>query len=119
MSWGLAMRFRFADRKLKRMYEQPGETGGYSRATVSALRLRVQFIADAADERDFYAFKSLHYEKRKGKRAHQRSMRLNDQFRLILEIEKGTPGNTVVVIGIEDYRRVEEWRGGRRLRFHS
>lgn len=46
--------------------------------------------------------KSLHYEKLKGKRSHQRSMRLNDQFRLIVEIEEAN-GRTVVVISIEDY----------------
>jgi proteic killer suppression protein len=45
----------------------------------------MQYIRAASDERDFYALKSLHYEKLHGKRSHQRSMRLNDQFRLILQ----------------------------------
>jgi plasmid maintenance system killer protein len=30
-------------------------------------------------------------------------MRLNKQFRLIVEIEKGKQGSTIVVIDIEDY----------------
>jgi len=30
-------------------------------------------------------------------------MRLNDQFRLILEFEGSGAGKTVVVVGIEDY----------------
>jgi toxin HigB-1 len=46
--------------------------------------------------------KSLHYEKLKGKRSHQRSMKLNDQFRLIVEIENKN-GRTVVVLGIEKH----------------
>ena len=46
--------------------------------------------------------KSLHYEKLKGRRAHQRSMRLNDQFRLILEIEI-VNDRTIVVVSVEDY----------------
>jgi proteic killer suppression protein len=70
---------------------------------VKAFRKRVAFIRAAADERDFYAMKSHHYEKHKGNRSHQRSMRLNDRFRLILEIEKGAAGRTVVIISIEDY----------------
>jgi len=30
-------------------------------------------------------------------------MRLNKQWRLIVEIEKGNPKNTVVIVAIEDY----------------
>ncbi len=47
--------------------------------------------------------RSLRFERLKGKRAHQHSMRLNDQWRLILEISKGNPENMVFVVGIEDY----------------
>ena len=39
----------------------------------------------------------------KGARAHQRSMRLNDQWRLILEIIPGRPKNRIRVCAIEDY----------------
>jgi Txe/YoeB family toxin of Txe-Axe toxin-antitoxin module len=51
----------------------------------------------------FYAQKSLRFEKLKGKRDHQRSMRINDQWRLILEIEGTAPKKTVRIVGIEDY----------------
>ena len=61
------------------------------------------WIRSAEDERDFYGLKSLHYEKLKGSRSHQRSMRLNDQFRLIIELEQNAPENVVVVVAIEDY----------------
>ena len=63
----------------------------------------MQLIRAARDERDFYALKSLHYEKLKGRRSHQRSMRPNDQWRLIIELEKGPSETTVVVIHKEDY----------------
>jgi toxin HigB-1 len=63
----------------------------------------MQVIRAALDERDFYALKSLRYEKLKGRRGHQHSMRLNDQFRLIVEYEGTGPDKTVVVVGIEDY----------------
>jgi proteic killer suppression protein len=45
---------------------------------------------------------SLHYEKLKGKRSHQRSMRLNLQFRLIVEIEQHN-GKAVVIVGVEKH----------------
>jgi len=55
------------------------------------------------DEREFYALKSLHFEKLKGDRAHQRSMRLNSQWRLILEFEEDSDGKIAVIVSIEDY----------------
>ena len=65
--------------------------------------MRMQAIRAAKNKTDFYALKSLHFEKLKGKRKHQYSIRLNNQFRLILEIEEDKQGNTIVVIDIEDY----------------
>ena len=88
---------------LQRLEADPDFNGGYSQAIVRAFRKRLQFIRAATDERDLYAMKSLHFEKLKGDRSHQRSVRLNDQWRLILEIEPGTPKNKAVICGIEDY----------------
>jgi proteic killer suppression protein len=74
-----------------------------SEAVTVAYRKRMQVIRAARDERDFYQLKSFRYEKLKGDRAHQHSMRLNDQFRLILEYEGTGADKTVVVVSIEDY----------------
>ena len=74
-----------------------------SRAVVRAFRKRVQFIRAATDEREFYAMKSLHFEKLKGDRSHQRALRLNKQWRFILEIKKTGTRRVVVVVQIEDY----------------
>ncbi len=96
------MRFRFSDGKLERLYTDAAFTAGYGRNIVKAFRKVVGWIAAASTEQDFYRLKSLHYERLKGDRSHQRSMRLNDQFRLILEIE--TVGErTVIIIGIEKH----------------
>jgi toxin HigB-1 len=43
------------------------------------------------------------FEKLKGKRSPDYSMRLNDQFRLIFQIEKEAGGNRLVILEIEDY----------------
>lgn len=80
----------------------PNFNGGYSAAIVKAYRKRLQVIRAAQDERVFYNMRSLHFEQLKGKRAGQYSMRLNDQWRLILEFKK-QPNKTVVIIDIEDY----------------
>ena len=92
----------FADDDLERLEFDPSYTAGFDAAIVRNYRKLVQIIRDAPDERVFYALKSLHYEKLKGKRAHQRSVRLNIQWRLIPEIVERNK-KTVVIISIEDY----------------
>ncbi|HLL90760.1 MAG TPA: type II toxin-antitoxin system RelE/ParE family toxin, partial [Tepidisphaeraceae bacterium] len=82
---------------------EPGYTAGFGRDVVKAYRKRLAVIRAAVDERAFYAAKSLHYEKLKGDRSHQRSMRLNDQFRLVLEIDTDAAGRMIVVVSVEDY----------------
>ena len=97
------MRYRHANPTLQWMDDDPDDDGGYSAAIADSFRRRMNQIRQARDERDLYALKSLRFEKLKGRRQHQRSMRLNDQFRLILEIEPQSGGNVIVVVGIEDY----------------
>lgn len=97
------MEVDFANTELEDMWAQIGSHGGFAQAVLKLYRRRIQFIRAATDERDFYAMKSLHYEKLKGDGSHQNSMRLNKQWRLIVEIIPGTPKNTVLVVGIKDY----------------
>jgi proteic killer suppression protein len=97
------MEVSFGDANLDRLETEARFDGGYSPAIVKAYRKRMQQIRAAEDERVFYAFKSLHFEKLKGNRDHQHSMRLNDQWRLILEIRGGSTDKLIHVIGIEDY----------------
>lgn len=98
------MRVRFGDDKLERMEAEATYTWRYDAVVAGAFRKRMQQLRAAPDERALYALKSLHFEKLEGTRAHQRSIRLNLQWRLILEFEESacTP-KTVVVVGIEDY----------------
>lgn len=93
----------FQNIDLDRLETDPTFDCGYSQAIVRAYRKRMQAIRSAEDERTFYAMKSLHFEKLQGRRSHQRSMRLNDQWRLILEFERSGEGKIVCVVDIEDY----------------
>jgi len=97
------MDIEFRDADLDRLETDLAFTAGFDEAIVKAFRKRLQGLRAAVDERDVYAFKSWRFEKLKGDRAHQHSIRLNDQWRLILEIVKGEPKNTIVIVGIEDY----------------
>jgi proteic killer suppression protein len=97
------MDVEFADDDLERMYFDKASRVGHSDAIVKRFRKVVSWIRGATDERDLYALKSLHFEKLKGKRKHQRSLRINDQWRLIVEIVGEHPQKRIRVIGIEDY----------------
>jgi toxin HigB-1 len=63
----------------------------------------MQAIDAAVDERDLYALKGLHFEALKGDRSGQHSLRLNKQFRLIVNVERDPQGNVIVVVEIDDY----------------
>lgn len=97
------MDVRYEDSELERLESDPSFRGKWSQAVVKAFRKRMQAIRAATDERVFYRMKSFHFEKLKGARRHQYSMRLNDQFRLILAYAGKSPNKIVVVISIEDY----------------
>ncbi len=97
------MDYEFRDPRFLRMATEGGFSLRFPEGVEKAFRKRIQAIAAAADERDLYAMKSHRFEKLKGDRQHQHSMRLNDQYRLILEIRKGSPKNAIVIVGIEDY----------------
>src|SRR5712691_9181267 len=97
------MEVQFRDAKLDRLETDPKYDGGFSQAIVTAYRKRMQTIRAAPDERVFYQLKSLHFEKLLGNRSHQHSMRLNDQWRLIIEFVGDAPQKTVLIVSIEDY----------------
>ncbi|HEY3862146.1 MAG TPA: type II toxin-antitoxin system RelE/ParE family toxin [Verrucomicrobiae bacterium] len=97
------METEFKNKDLDRLETEAEFTAGYEKAIVKAFRKRMQAIRAALDERDLYAVKGNHFEKLKGDRSHQRSLRLNEKMRLIVEIREGKPKNTVVVVNIENY----------------
>ena len=97
------MEVRFRNDCLDRMEVDAKEDCGFPPEVVTAFRKRMQMIRGAPDERDFYALKSLHYEKLKGSRERQHSMRLNEQWRLVIEIEGKGQEKVAVIVDIEDY----------------
>ncbi|MGO9663689.1 MAG: type II toxin-antitoxin system RelE/ParE family toxin [Polyangia bacterium] len=96
------MEVRFEDDELDRLEVEAGN-GRFCEAIVKAYRKRMQQIRAASDMHDFSSLKSLHFEKLKGDRAGQWSMRLNDQWRLTMKIERSGGQSRVVICCIEDY----------------
>lgn len=97
------MEVEFDDDDLDRLETDPQFTAGLSQEIVRAYRKRMQQIRAFRDERDFMQLKSLHFEKLKGDRQGQHSVRLNLQWRLILEIRGDHPCKVIGIIEIVDY----------------
>ncbi|HEX7424612.1 MAG TPA: type II toxin-antitoxin system RelE/ParE family toxin [Terriglobales bacterium] len=71
---------------------------------INSLRQKLVVIRAAPDERTLRNWKSLHYEKMKrDKTGRQRSIRLNNQFRLIFTIDTDCRPNKMTILGVEDY----------------
>ena len=79
------MEVDFDDADLDRLETDAQFTGGFSQEVVRAYR------------------KKMHFEKLKGKREGQHSIRLNMQWRLVFEIRGGHPCKVIGIIEIVDY----------------
>lgn len=97
------MEVQYTDESLRTLEVALASDGGFPPEAVRGFRKVMQVVRAAVDERDLYAMKSLHFEKLKGNRAHQHSLRLNKQWRLIVEIISAKPKNIIAVVSIEDY----------------
>jgi toxin HigB-1 len=97
------MEAAFKDQSLDRLETDPAYSAGHGDLVVKAFRKRMQQIRAATDERTFYAMKALRFEKLKGARAGQYSMRLHDQWRLIVELRGEALRKIVYVVEITDY----------------
>ncbi len=97
------MRFSFRNRDIELLYTERKNAHKYPNEVINGFFRVMAIIRNASDERDLRAFRSLNYEALKGNRSHQNSMRLNQQWRLIVERHLDQDGRILWIIDIEDY----------------
>lgn len=97
------MRVTFADDDLRRLYEDLSFCSRLGDDVVRQYRKKVQTVIAARDKRDLRALGGLRLEKLSGDRAGQHSIRLNDQWRLILRFVTDDAGRAVVLVEVVDY----------------
>ena len=93
----------FADSDMDRLETDATYSAGYGGALVKAYRKAMQHIRAASDERTFYSRRAFNFEKLSSAREGQHSMRLNDQWRLIIELRGSSPNKIVHIVEITDY----------------
>ncbi len=93
------MDFEFNDKKIEDLYDELKGAEDFPADVVVNFFEVMAVIAAAADERDFYALKSLHFEKLEGKlgKEDKRSMRITKQWRLIVSLERREAGKIVII----------------------
>lgn len=98
------MRIVFENDDLRRLAEDASYTPRrWGADIIKAYRKKIQVLRAATDERDLYAMRSLRLEQLKGNCVGTSSLRLNDQFRLIIKFETDDEGRIVIVIEMVDY----------------
>jgi proteic killer suppression protein len=99
----MAFEVSHSDDSLERLERDASYTAGFDPAIVKAFRKRMWSIRNATDERDLRGLKSARFEKLSGDGKGQYSMRLNDQWRLIVEFEGEAPNKRITILEIADY----------------
>ncbi len=93
----------FADSDLGKIETEEAAKLRLPVAVIKSARRKLTLLRAALDERDLRNWKSLHYEKLKGDRAGQCSIRLNDQWRLVFTVDEKDKQTTITIIAFEDY----------------
>ena len=99
------MEVAFEDRRLGLVETDQASETRLPVAVILSARRKLNLIRAAPDERTLRNWKSLHYEKLQGNRSDQRSIRLNNQWRLVFRLDDQSSPHRVTVISIEDYHK--------------
>ena len=75
----------------------------FPQEVIESFDKKVLFIEEAISITDIYAMKSLYFKELKGNRKGDYSIRLNDQFRLIVKVGKTNGQTKIIIVSVEDY----------------
>jgi proteic killer suppression protein len=95
------MRIEFASDHLRRILADDAHKLGLPIAVIKAARKKLLALEYAKDERDLRKWASLNYKKLSGDRMGRRSIRINDQYRIIFTVldDEHPPAIRILEIG--------------------
>lgn len=97
------MRIVFRDDRLAMVRTERAAETKLPFGVIKSCRDKLIFLEAAPDERSIRNWRSLRFEKMKGDREGQCSIRLNDQWRLVFQLDNDTSPPTLLVLSVEDY----------------
>jgi proteic killer suppression protein len=99
------MRVVFRDARLAVIRTENHGQLGFPVEVVQSVRRKLVVLDAAPDERTLRNWKSLHFEKLGGDREGQRSVRINDKWRLVFLLDVTIVPPTIEVLAIENHYR--------------
>lgn len=99
------MDVEFADKNLAEIETGDAAKTGLPIAVIRSARRKLMTLRAATDDRTLRNWKSLHYEKLKGNREGQRSIRVNDKYRIVFTLDDDATPKKATILAIEDYHR--------------
>lgn len=96
------MKVEFADESLARICTDEAHRLGLPFAVIKAARRKLILLEAATDERDLRNWKSLYYKKLHGAQEGLRSIRINDQYRIVFSLSEDEKRPVITVTEIGD-----------------
>lgn len=96
------MKVEFADDDLAQICADEAHKLGLPFAVIKAARRKLIQLEAAHDERDLRNLKGLYYKKLQGDREGQRSIRINDQYRIVFTLSEDEKPPVIVIVEIGD-----------------
>src|SRR5438094_7497291 len=98
------MRIEFRDARLALIRTDRAAQTKLPFAVIKSCRDKLVVIEAAPDERTLRNWKSLRYKKLEGDRKGQRSIRINDQYRLVFILDESQSPPVVTVLAVDDHQ---------------
>jgi len=96
--------FQFISRRSRELYEENNGAEKYPPGIVDAFFDVVNLLGEIQDEKELWKFKSLNFERLRGKLKNFFSLRLNKQYRLLVKLLEDKDGQKFFEVGkIDDY----------------
>lgn len=98
------LRFLFISKKTKELYEENKGAAKLPPGIANAFFDVVNLLGEIQDEKELWKFKSLNFERLRGKLKEFYSLRLNKQYRLLVKLLEAEDGEKYFEVGdIDDY----------------
>lgn len=96
------MKIEFRDKRLALIRTERAHELKLPFAVIKTCREKLIFLEAAPDERTLRNWKSLNYKKLEGDKEGLRQIRINDQYRIVFELNEATTPPTIIVAEIGD-----------------
>ena len=96
------MKIEFGDKRLALIRTERAHELGLPFAVIKSCREKLTFIEAAPDERSLRNWRSLRYKKLEGDKDERRTIRINDQYRIVFLLNNDCNPPTVTITEIGD-----------------